>query len=96
MRENKVDKATIVLHVEQALQQLHDQAGFAHCDLRIANCFYDPNSSSVFLDDLEYLTPLNDPPPNVSIPESWHPVKNARDLDLKQLEKFRADLVHLN
>jgi serine/threonine protein kinase len=48
--------------VSKGLEELH-AIGFAHCDVCIANVFIDFNGI-VFLDDLEYLTPINDPPPH--------------------------------
>jgi predicted unusual protein kinase regulating ubiquinone biosynthesis (AarF/ABC1/UbiB family) len=44
------------------VKQLHAH-GFAHCDISISNVFVD-DKGLAFLVDLEYLTPLNDPPPH--------------------------------
>jgi hypothetical protein len=48
-----------------------------------------------FLDDLEYLTPLNDPPPhNTKIPTGSY-VSTAEQLDNMQLESFAVELQSL-
>jgi hypothetical protein len=46
---------------------------FAHCDLRLANVFYeeatdrDGRPERFFLADLEYVTPLNEPTPDKNL-----------------------------
>jgi serine/threonine protein kinase len=48
-------KAEVMNQVLRGLEELH-AIGFGHCDLCIANFFIDRNGT-VFLDDLEYLSP---------------------------------------
>ena len=55
-------KESICAQVKQGLDELHI-IGFAHCDICIDNV-YIADDGIVFLDDLEYLTPVNDPPPH--------------------------------
>ena len=57
--------------------------GRAHCDLKLSNIFVD--SAGVFLDDLEYLTPLNDPAPSVRYGRDRLPC-TARELSDRQLQ----------
>jgi len=75
--------------VEEGISQLHEN-GFAHTDLHIGNIFWDTKEVCVFLDDLEFLTPVGDPPRlNVANPRN---IDNARELDLYQLSNLRSEL----
>ena len=86
-----VSKADAISHVQLGLAELHN-IGFAHCDLRVDNCFFDQQTKCVFIDDLEYITPLNYPAPaEVSIPENWKP-SNAEELDKLMFTQFCEQL----
>jgi len=48
----------------------------------------------VFLDDLEYLTPINDEPPHlIRIANNCSPPITAKELDFLQLELFELELI---
>ena len=51
-------------HIKSGVNQLHN-LGYAHCDIRFRNIFVDLTFPHLtFLNDLEYLTPLNEIPLN--------------------------------
>lgn len=78
--------------VRIGLEKIHEK-GFAHCDICVDNVFFD-EAKGIFLGDLEYLTPLDNPPPKMhhrlqrvsKIPDT------ARQLDEFELEQFAIDL----
>ncbi len=47
------------------VKELHE-IGFAHCDISLNNIFVEFGTNVVFLDDLEYLTPILDKPPHLT------------------------------
>jgi RIO-like serine/threonine protein kinase len=76
-----------------ALQELHAH-GYAHCDLHIDNVFV--IGDWIFLDDLEYLTQIDDKPPE----KNYHSIKllsdmKAGDIDNLQYDAFVLDLIDL-
>lgn len=80
------------------MKELHD-LGFAHCDLKLFNVFIDSRTGEVFLDDLEYLTQLDDPLPhitNLPIGVTEDRVHCARDLDHYQLEAIKSVIMTMN
>ena len=55
--EKCITSQKILDDIRIGLDELHD-VGYAHCDLKIENCCVDNVTGVVFLDDLEYLTPV--------------------------------------
>jgi hypothetical protein len=79
----------VMKQVSKGLEELH-AIGFAHCDVCIANVFID-SDGIVFLDDLEYLTSINDPPPHKTrLPYGTNEgdVVTALTLDTLQYQQF--------
>jgi hypothetical protein len=84
----------VVQQIKNAVLQLHE-VGFAHCDICVRNVFVDMEEPHVaFLDDLEYLTGLEDPPPSVSNCPNPPPAV-ARDLDVYQMNLFICDVMRI-
>lgn len=79
-----------------AVDQLHSH-GLAHCDICAKNVFVDLDPPySAFLDDLEYLTPLDDTAPKVANhPNVDGVVVTARQLDQYQLNIFAREIMML-
>jgi hypothetical protein len=93
LRERLVTKEQIIAQLRLAIGQLHE-IGFAHCDICLENAFYDESTNSVFIDDLEYLTPAGDPPPHhTRIPNDGTIPSTAGELDELQLERLAAFLM---
>lgn len=94
LRLGMISKDAIIHDVERGLEELHN-AGYAHCDLVIENVFVDKDGA--FLDDFEYITPINDPPPETS---RWSPSQfpnlTAVELDHQLLSRFKTDILRLN
>jgi hypothetical protein len=89
-------KEMVVSQVRRGLNELHD-IGLAHCDLMVSNVFIDSNGV-VFLGDLEYLTPVNDPAPNFNrLPAgiSAEQVRSAGHLDELQFQVFTAEVTRM-
>lgn len=93
LKERIITKAQVLANVRDGIQELHN-AGFAHCDIRIDNIFVDERGA--FVDDLEYLTPTNEHPPNFNHIQNHAKPKTARDLDALQLVNFENALLGLN
>mmetsp|Transcript_16908 Transcript_16908/g.24488 ORF Transcript_16908/g.24488 Transcript_16908/m.24488 type:complete len:431 (+) Transcript_16908:41-1333(+) len=93
LRERIITKAQVLVNVRDGIQELHN-AGFAHCDIRIDNLFVDERGA--FVDDLEYLTPTNEHPPNFNHIQQRTKPKTARELDMLQLVNFENQLLGLN
>jgi len=88
-----VTRAQIMDGVRRGLQELHDLQ-LAHCDVSVSNVYVD-DDGVVFLDDLEYLTPIDDAPPHKTrLPLGIDPasVTTARQLDELQFQKFCSDI----
>lgn len=85
LSERMMTSRNVLEGVTAALEQLHSN-GFAHCDISINNIFYD--NQGVFLGDLEYLTPLNDPPPHLT-----RISKNAQPETALQLDELQFQLL---
>jgi hypothetical protein len=82
-------KEMVISQTRQGLEELHT-IGLAHCDISVDNVFIDDNGV-VFLDDLEYLTPTNDPPPHFTrlpVGVNEHQVQSALQLDEFQFQLF--------
>lgn len=79
--------------VRLGLDQLH-AIGYAHCDIKVANVFVDSNNI-VFLDDIEYLTPIANTEWERPFPDDQERPITARDLDDYQFELFRLELLRL-
>jgi hypothetical protein len=95
LRERLVTKEQIITQLRQAVGQLH-QIGLAHCDICLENAFYDESTNSVFIDDLEYLTPAGDTPPHhTRIPSDVAIPATARELDELQLERLAGFLMRM-
>jgi hypothetical protein len=91
IRSGKISVADAIEHIRLAISELHDRLSLAHCDVRIENCFYDDQMRVAFLDDLEYLTPLESPPPQ----NIWGPnplPSTARALDFSQYAELVRNL----
>ncbi len=91
--EGRTNKRAAEEGVRAGLDQLH-QLGYAHCDVKVANVFVD-SSDIVFLDDIEYLTP-------VASTEWVRPFRNdvqrpvtAGDFDELQFDLFRLEMLRL-
>ena len=70
--------------------------GLAHCDISVNNIFVELGTNVVFLDDLEYLTPVDQPPPHLTrISVDREAPKNAAELDDFQLKTFKLSLLTL-
>ncbi len=83
----------VIAQVLLGLQELHN-IGLAHCDVSVNNVFID-DGGVVFLNDLEYLTPINDPVPHYTrlpVGVTADQVQNARHLDELQFQLFSADV----
>eukprot|EP01035_Chromulina_nebulosa_P054899 gene54899-75209_t len=79
-----VRRDEVVQQIKNAIYQLHE-VGLAHCDICVRNVFVDMDEPHfAFLDDLEYLTALNDPPPNVNNCPNPPPAR-AEELDIYQM-----------
>jgi hypothetical protein len=89
LRIGLTSKEKVLDDVKAGLEELH-QNGLAHGDIRIENVFVDQNGVS-FLDDLEYLSSLDEPSRFNSY--DGVTVDNAKHLDLLQLNKFALDLM---
>lgn len=76
-----ISKATALDHVRLGLDELHTM-GLAHCDVVRENVFV--MDGIAFLDDLEYLTPINRPAP---LTARWSVDKNG-NLSAKQLDEL--------
>jgi serine/threonine protein kinase len=89
MSRYRLSRNDVLTQVRESLNELHG-IGFAHCDLSIDNVFID-DDGVVFLDDLEYVTPINDPPPHKTrLPYGTieETVTTAKMLDMLQYQTF--------
>jgi len=92
----QVTREQVFHGVAQALHELHS-IGLAHCDVSVNNVYVD-DDGTVFLDDLEYLTPIDRAPPHITrLPFGVDPalVVTALLLDELQLQRFRLDIERL-
>jgi len=86
-------KDTMILQVKEGLDELHS-IGLAHCDISVSNVLIDDNGV-VFLDDLEYLTPINNPAPHhtrLPVGATAEQVENAQRLDDFQFQVFKTEV----
>ena len=84
--------------VQEGLDELH-ALGYAHCDLSVNNVFIDDNGI-VFLDDLEYLTPIDELPININparLPYGTDvaSVTSALRLDELQFQQFSVEILRV-
>jgi hypothetical protein len=96
MTKEGLTKVSVVAHVLQGLQELHN-IGFAHCDVSVENVFI-AERGVVFLGDLEYLTPVDDPAPHFTrLPAgiAEDQVTSARQLDDHQYQRFTAEVYRM-
>ena len=71
------------------LDQVRHKIGYAHCDIFIDNIFVDDNV--VFLGDLEYCRPRDDPAP-AGLRRSSERAQTAEQLDIIQMEQLKDEL----
>jgi hypothetical protein len=93
MTKLRLTKEMVIAQVGLGLVELHN-IGLAHCDISVENVFID-DQGVVFLDDLEYLTPMNDPAPHYTrLPAgvTENHVQNAFRLDELQFRVFSAEV----
>eukprot|EP01041_Mallomonas_annulata_P009698 gene9698-20157_t len=85
IQRNLITTDSVIEDIRLALDELH-AVELAHCDVFAKNVFYDSKECCAFLSDLEYLTPLDDAPPNTKwfgkLPTC------ASDLDSIQFQMF--------
>jgi hypothetical protein len=89
-----VGKEMVIAQVQSGLDELHN-IGLAHCDLCIENVYID-DDGTVFLDDLEYLTPIENAPPHITrIPYGTDQsiVTTALILDELQYQTFLNNVI---
>jgi len=93
--KGQLTKVHILEGVMAGLDQLH-RMGLAHSDISIDNVFVDRDNDTVFINDLEYLCPLDDPPrPGYGHVSGGKTPKNAQELDDLQLDYFKFRLALL-
>ena len=87
-----ITRAIAVEHVRLGMTELHDK-GFAHCDIVVDNVFVD--NGIAFLDDLEYLTPVEcSAPVNARWDRDRHPDGlTAKGLDLLLMASFAVEVL---
>jgi hypothetical protein len=83
-----ISKAQAKRDAEAGMKELHS-IGYAHCDIALRNIFYDETMKCAFLNDLEYLTPLNGPPPLTN--HFSNQPRNAEHLDTIQFNELVFD-----
>eukprot|EP01041_Mallomonas_annulata_P002305 gene2305-4486_t len=88
--KNLIISELVVEHIRLGLNELH-AIGLAHCDVFIKNVFFDVENCCDFLSDLEYLTPVNDAPPNTR--KLGREPTTALELDEIQFEEFKSTLL---
>jgi hypothetical protein len=91
--DKTITKEAAFEQIQEGVNELHG-IGFAHCDLSLNNVFVDIDANVVFLDDLEYLTPVNDIPPH-SIRCGDAQPNTAEELDNLQLTSLWIDILRL-
>lgn len=92
LAERIVTTQKVLEGMKAALEKLLSN-GFAHCDISINNTFFPHGIQGVFLDDLEYLTPVNDPPPHFTrISKDARP-ETALQLDELQFQSLQIALI---
>ena len=90
-RKSPPPEADVVARdVAAALEELHS-LGLAHCDVRRENVFFVSDSAGAryVLGDLEYLTPVDEPAPDVRL--MWGPC-TALERDRQQFDDLRGRL----
>jgi hypothetical protein len=91
IRQRKMSKESVIAGVRAGVEQLH-RIGFAHCDIAVQNVFVDLNGV-VFLDDLEYVTPVDHLPPHYTrLPRGGQAPKTAEELDWLQFSTFELEV----
>jgi len=88
---NTITRNTAVDHVRMGMAELH-AVGYAHCDIVLENVFVD--NGVAFLDDLEYLTPVDQAAPNNARWDSKnHPGLTARGLDMLLIDSLAIEVL---
>jgi hypothetical protein len=96
--DGTVTKAVAIQHITLGIHELH-ALNFACCDLCVSNCSVDLSGEApvVFLNDLEYIRPLDAPPPpsphNSRLPPGFELPITSRDLDLLQLKSLEFEIM---
>lgn len=96
--DRTISKEKAVQDIRLAVQELH-RLGYAHCDISLDNCFVDTSGSepTVFLDDLEYICPLNEAPStdhNLRLLPGIKCPRTSGELDEEQLKTFELQIFH--
>ena len=87
LRERLVRRDVVAQEIRHGLDQLHG-LGIAHCDIKAENIFVDCRSQIAFIDDLEYVRPIDAPvPEHIELPPGSH-ISNAKDVDEAQYNSF--------
>ena len=92
VHKNLIRRDDAIENIRAGINQLHG-LGLAHCDICVRNVFVDIDVPHLaFLDDLEYLTPLEDEPPTVRNAPNPPPV-TAYLLDEYQFAQFSREVM---
>ena len=93
MRERLVSRDVVARQIRDGLDQLHNLR-IAHCDIKPENVFVDCQTLIAFIDDLEYVRPIDAPvPEHIELPQNTN-ISSARELDEAQYESFCRYLMH--
>ena len=96
--DQTVTKEVALQHITLGIRELHT-ISLAHCDICISNCYVDMSGRTpvVFLDDLEYIRPIDASPPppphNSRLPRGHVLPLTARELDLLQLKTLEIEIM---
>eukprot|EP01031_Cornospumella_fuschlensis_P030529 gene30529-36896_t len=93
IRNFGMSKQTALDGARRAVEQLHG-IGMAHCDICVDNLFVHLDTGVVFLGDLEYCRPMDEPAP-ASLRRSDPRACNAEELDKLQLTRLQDDLARV-
>jgi hypothetical protein len=91
--EGRTNRRAAEDSVRAGLNQLHE-LGYAHCDVKVANVYVD-SSNIVFLDDIEYLTPVASTDWVRPFPNDRPRPATAGDLDELYFELFQLEMLRL-
>jgi tRNA A-37 threonylcarbamoyl transferase component Bud32 len=83
LHQRLVTTSNAVKQIRRGLDELHG-IGYGHCDLVLDNVFFDEETGTVFLGDLEYLTPIGETPDDADL--------TAKELDEAQLNTLIEDI----
>lgn len=88
LAEGLVSKVDARREIELGLQELHN-IGLAHNDLQMRNIFWDETTRAIFLDDLEYLSPVDGKPALVA-----HAPRGVEFTTARQLDQWQLSMLH--